>query len=495
MSSGTNGKDDNDEIQPPQKPPSPPPHTTFNTRGIHPPTFSAFKPRDYMYKASHHTMSHVAWNCDGKKLAAVGIDSKARVYLSDQINLSSPSSLLSGGHHSDRVDYVAWNPTHPELLCTSASTAQKEKRIVFWDARQTKPTQTVVLKSAPANMVYSPDGRTIMYCSTAHHVSFLSYSKESEDAKEKWRLVEKDPLIASVGMFNHAGDGIVLAHVAEHTIRILDYPSMAQQESPPAHVSGCTAFALDPRGRYLATGGNDSIVNLFDVNEWIVAKTVTSCDHSVSALSFSFDGEYLAIGSQGSYIDICATETCAPLHRVPAFGPAPTVSWHPSKYIIAYCGASKMREGAGPVSVVSSSASTSTPPVSPSASPAPPPTTTSGSSTTPTSSSTPTTSSDTSTTTSQSTTSTTTSATDTSSNTSTTTGTTTTPPTTSSTTSTTSSTTSSEPPVVTSFSTQPGGGVVTITITPTTNRTVASSTPTAGNAGSGSDSCVKLFHS
>ncbi|EEB88513.1 hypothetical protein MPER_13609, partial [Moniliophthora perniciosa FA553] len=59
---------------------------------------------DYTYKASHNTMSHVAWNCDGKKLAAVGIDSKARVYLSDQINLSSPSSLLSGGHHSDRVD-------------------------------------------------------------------------------------------------------------------------------------------------------------------------------------------------------------------------------------------------------------------------------------------------------------------------------------------------------------------------------------------------------
>ncbi len=42
------------------------------------------------------------------------------------------ATLFSGGH-SDDVDYVAWNPTHPELFCTSS---QKDRRIVFWDARR-----------------------------------------------------------------------------------------------------------------------------------------------------------------------------------------------------------------------------------------------------------------------------------------------------------------------------------------------------------------------
>lgn len=37
------------------------------------------------------------------------------------------------GGHSDDVDYVSWNPTHPELFCT---TSQKDRRIVFWDARR-----------------------------------------------------------------------------------------------------------------------------------------------------------------------------------------------------------------------------------------------------------------------------------------------------------------------------------------------------------------------
>lgn len=45
------------------------------------------------------------------------------------------SSLYSSGHSED-VDYISFNPTHPELFCTSS---QKERRIVFWDARRGHP--------------------------------------------------------------------------------------------------------------------------------------------------------------------------------------------------------------------------------------------------------------------------------------------------------------------------------------------------------------------
>ena len=49
-------------------------------------------------------------------------------------------------------------------------------------------------------------------------------------------------------------------------------------ESAAAHVSGCSAVALDPRGHYLVSGGNDSIVNFFDTAEWICARTIASCE-------------------------------------------------------------------------------------------------------------------------------------------------------------------------------------------------------------------------
>lgn len=87
--------------------------------------------------------------------------------------------------------------------------------------------------------------------------------------------------------------------------------------------------------------------------------------YSVNDLSFSYDGEFLAIASTGPYIDIvspqrtpsrnfqanqsqCATETGAPVHRISALTPSPTVSWHPSKHVAAYCGQIKAREGGPP---------------------------------------------------------------------------------------------------------------------------------------------------
>lgn len=106
--------------------------------------------------------------------------------------------------------------------------------------------------------------------------------------------------------FNHTGDGIVLNNSGDPSIRLIDYsldmPSeMNKGYGVAAHVDGCVTVAFDPRGkcvrlcctssppahqwrvrdRYLATGGNDSIVNLFDTSEWVCARTITSCEYVV----------------------------------------------------------------------------------------------------------------------------------------------------------------------------------------------------------------------
>ncbi|KAK2466016.1 hypothetical protein APHAL10511_001657 [Amanita phalloides] len=342
-------KDEIEEIPPPERPPSPPAHMTFAARGVHPPTFSAFKPRDYRLP-SQQAMTHVAWSCDGKKLSAVGIDKITRVWLPEKSMEFRSATSFSGGH-SDDVDYISWNPTHPELFCTSS---QKDRRIVFWDARQSRYTQQCSLKVSPVQTTYAPDGRSLLYTSAGNQLFYMTLEKNDEDTKEQWRLSERDPVAGSTAVFNHVGDGILLTHNSEHAIRVMDFPSLTVRESPAAHVGGCVALALDPRGRYIASGGHDSIVNLFDLSDWICSRTITSCEYSINGLSFSPDGEYLAIASAGMYIDICATETGMPLHRVPALAPSPTVTWHPSKYVLAYCGQTKMREsGPPPVAVIS----------------------------------------------------------------------------------------------------------------------------------------------
>ncbi|KAI0774515.1 WD40 repeat-like protein [Fomes fomentarius] len=328
-----NSKDE-DEIPPPERPPSPPAHTTFAARGLHAPTFSAFRPRDIRF-SSQQAMNHIAWSCDGKKLGAVGIDKIGRVWQPEKSMELRSATTFPGGHVDD-VDYIAWNPTHPELFCTSS---QKDRRIVFWDGRQSRHVQQIQLKLAPVQLNYSPDGKSILYTTTNKVLGSLTFGREGEETKDQWRVADMSgkQMFASTATFNHAGDGIVLTHQSEHIIRILDYPDLAVLHNTPAHVGGCVAAALDPRG-----------VNLFDLSEWICARTITACDNAINALSFSHDGEFIAIANAGSYIDICAVETGMPLHRVPALGPSPTVSWHPSKHVIAYCGQTKIREGGPP---------------------------------------------------------------------------------------------------------------------------------------------------
>lgn len=115
------------------------------------------------------------------------------------------ASHFSGGH-SDDVDHVSWNPTHPELFCTSS---QKDRRIVFWDARrkgldasrslgtddlpqESRHVQQIQLKVSPVQTNYAPDGKSLLYTSAGHQVFFLTYGKDSESSKDTWQISDKD---------------------------------------------------------------------------------------------------------------------------------------------------------------------------------------------------------------------------------------------------------------------------------------------------------------
>lgn len=347
MSYVSRGKEE-DEVPPPQRPPSPPPHTTFAARGIHPPNFSAFKPRDYKTPC-YQGITHVAWNCDGKRLAGVGMDKQVRIWYPEQSPIDLRSCQMFQGGHTDDIDHMSWNPIHPDLFVTSS---QKDKKLVFWDTRQKTYIQTLQFsKILPVSTTWSPDGRTVLWTSAGRQTYVLGFGQREGETRESWSTQTQPHMIhATQATFSNAGDLIVTNNAMDHTIKVMEFPSLKLVHTSAAHVAGCTAVALDPRGRYLASGGNDSIINMFDLEEWICARTITTCDHAITGLSFSYDGEYLAISNAGNYIDIVAAETAMPIHRISTLGSSPTVQWHPSKYVFAYCGhhKPKQREGGPP---------------------------------------------------------------------------------------------------------------------------------------------------
>lgn len=195
------------------------------------------------------------------------------------------SAQVYSGGHSDDVDYVSWNPTHPELFCTSS---QKDRRIVFWDARRgllyrlsytfsllSPLSQKVVLSNNALwkSRLHTPstlqmDGRFYSSRPLINWCSWLMVrrlKKRKNNGKPKFCQIKKiqfvrfyarrsvlywyNTQVGSKAIFNHSGDGLVVAFHSEHTLRVIDYPSLEVKDSPAAHVGGCMALALDPRGR------------------------------------------------------------------------------------------------------------------------------------------------------------------------------------------------------------------------------------------------------
>lgn len=133
----------------------------------------------------------------------------------------------------------------------------------------------------------------------------------------------------------------------EGQARVLSYPDLSpvfHYNYPPhseftlrGHTSSCISVELQPIGRYLATGGTDSIINLWDTTDWICQRTLTEMVGPVRTISFTYDGSYIVGGSdEGAGLEISHVETGESVHIVKTAGPCPVVQWHPTKYLLAY---------------------------------------------------------------------------------------------------------------------------------------------------------------
>ena len=76
-------------------------------------------------------------------------------------------------------------------------------------------------------------------------------------------------------------------------------------------VSGQTSsiIDMDPTGRYLAVGGSDSNVTLWDLNGIFPVQEITRQKTSIRRVSFSHDGRFIATLSEDCVIDVALVET------------------------------------------------------------------------------------------------------------------------------------------------------------------------------------------
>lgn len=146
----------------------------------------------------------------------------------------------------------------------------------------------------------------------------------------------------------------------------VDGPGATDEYMMKGHTSSCLSVELSPNARYLASGGTDSMICLWDTQDWICQRSFTDMVGPVKSLSklspdllprqrvhdadvlslagFTWDGYYVVGGSdEGTGIECYHCESGERVHTFKTASPSPVVSWAPTRYHLAYSDLGQLR--------------------------------------------------------------------------------------------------------------------------------------------------------
>ncbi|SPC62597.1 related to THO complex subunit 3 [Ustilago sp. UG-2017b] len=335
--------------------------TSFNSRSITLPNFSSLKTKD-LRSGHRSSVRGLGWSIDGRKLATCSSDRTIRIWVPERSIDHRASTEIRG--HTDSVDQLIWHPTNPELVATASG----DKSVRIWDTRLNSTTETAMVVATPGaniNLTYHPTGNYIAVGDKSDTVSIIDCRKRKaihtvcsrstcapagdetfDGATVMGSYDEINELSYSSDgslLFLSSGSGSIHMH---HTCSSRN--PYRRIHSHPAHTSNVFCIQHDPLSRFVATASSDAMISLWDSREWFSHKMVTSLAFPARAIGFSFDGELLASGGEDAFISINATDPSLGVRsgsgdqvcKIP-LGQGTminTLSWHPSKYLLAFAG-------------------------------------------------------------------------------------------------------------------------------------------------------------
>lgn len=311
----------------------------------------------------------LAWSIDGRRLASSSSDRVIRIWTPERSVDYRATSELRG--HTDAVEQLVWNPVHPESLASAAG----DKTVKFWDIRTASASNSITTSGPNINIAFHPEGNLVAVGDRDDTVSLidaragkilglvrsLGSPPDLTSSEIKWVKGERE----EINEFSWSPDGsLFVLGTGGGNIRLLDARSTEVQEETNStdnairwplvhtivgHTASVFCLKFDPLGRYLATASADSTTALWSLDEWFNISMTGHLSYPPRSISFSFDGEFLAAGSEDAFISITATIPMdpamdSPLYKIPVTSAVNCLSWHPNRPYLAYAGDD--REGA-----------------------------------------------------------------------------------------------------------------------------------------------------
>ncbi|KAJ0121481.1 hypothetical protein J7T55_008645 [Diaporthe amygdali] len=298
--------------------------------------------------ASSHNIRSIGWNPQGSLIATGAADKTLRVWNPEKPNVRFSTELKG---HAAPIEKVAFNPVKDAELCSVSN----DGVVKFWDVRTKACVNEVKGLGEAFTLAWHPEGESLIVGTKSDKIHILSPTQSTPLASHQ-QSVQTNQI-----SFCWSGNKVFVS-TGEGKVRILSYPDLqplmhynydrskidgtgaTDEYMMKGHTSSCLSVELSPNARYLASGGTDSMICLWDTQDWICQQSFTDMVGPVKSLSFTWDGFYVVGGSdEGTGIECYHCESGERVHTFKTASPSPVVSWAPTRYHLAYSDLGQLR--------------------------------------------------------------------------------------------------------------------------------------------------------
>ncbi|CAJ2513437.1 Uu.00g015560.m01.CDS01 [Anthostomella pinea] len=284
----------------------------------------------------------IAWNPLGNYIATGCVDKTLRVWNIEKPNVRMTTELKG---HAASIEKVAFNPASELELCSVSS----DGVVRFWDVKTKTILNEVKGLGETFTLAWAPRGECVVVGNKDDKLFVLSPTQSTPLSEHQQPVATNNTTFCWSGqrLFTTTGEGKtrILSFPSFEPAFEFDYKDEEHKEFQlTGHTSSCILAELHPFNRYLATGGTDSTIALWETAEWNCVRTVSKMTGPVRSLSFSWDGLYIVGGSdEGAGLEVANAETGEHLCTYKTKDPSPVVAWAPNRYALAYTDAGTLR--------------------------------------------------------------------------------------------------------------------------------------------------------
>ncbi|KAJ1892710.1 THO complex subunit 3 [Kickxella alabastrina] len=278
----------------------------------------------------------ISWSSDGSLLTAAGTKGPPRTWRLEKGGHKEGEELKALGASIERL---SWCPSaHQSSLLAAAS---YDRTIYLWDQRQSAVSYKLLTSGGNSDISWSPTGRflatinrddnKVEFFDMAQRTVFVSADVEDAVYSVKW---------------DH-NESMVMLATQLGTVEVYEWPGMRHITRVAAHAASCNCVAMDDHG-VMATGGADALVELWNMEDFSVTKTLVAHESPLLFVDFSMDGRFLASASDDLAVRIHEVFSGELMHSLPVDSLTTALEWHPRNQALAYGSAGSGKDSAKP---------------------------------------------------------------------------------------------------------------------------------------------------